>query len=127
MQEDPFDQTDQKLIKIMEQLDVHHSLAKTIMYLSKGGDHRATDIEKEVGLRQPEVSKATNELYRLGWIERTKEMKIGKGRPIYHYHLNKDVDEILFHFQQKKQEEIDRIQQVFKEIEENKLNKEKLN
>ena len=112
------DSFDEEFTKIMDKFDVHYSVSKTLAHLLQGGTHRSIDIEKHTGLRQPEVSKATNELTKLGWIDKTKEYKIGKGRPIYHYQLNKDIDEIFSHFQQQKQQEIKQIKKLLQEIQE---------
>ena len=53
------------------------------------------EIEREAGLRQPEVSIAMQWLRRRGWINKRNMKKEGKGRPVHGYRLSKDFDEIL--------------------------------
>ena len=53
------------------------------------------DIERETGLRQPDVSITTNTLRLKGWLKYKEQKKTGKGRPIKNYSLAVPREKIL--------------------------------
>jgi len=116
MAQKTFTSTDKEIIELLKQIDVDNPLARTLLYLSKVDCCKSIDIERDASLRQPQVSNAIKHLEERGWIKRTYKKKIGKGRPVHYYHLNKDINEIFTYFQEKKQKEIDAIQQVFHDL-----------
>lgn len=111
-----FNSTDMEIIELLKQIDVDNPLARTLIYLSKVDNCKSIDIERDARLRQPQVSNAIKHLEEMGWIKRTYKKKVGKGRPVHYYHLNKDIDEIFTHYKQEKQKEIDEIQQIFQDL-----------
>lgn len=48
---------------------------KVLVYLSNGAEVSAEDIEKNIGLRQPEVNLAVNKFVKLGYVGITQEVK----------------------------------------------------
>lgn len=69
---------------------------KVLVYLSNGAEVSTVEIEKDLGLRQPEVNLAVNSFVKLGYVESTKQMKkTGKGRPIKYYKLVVPLEKIV--------------------------------
>ena len=75
--------------------DIPRSVAYTLVYIRDKGEITSVEIERETGLRQPEVSIAMQWLRRKGWINKRNMKKEGKGRPIHGYRLSKSFNEIL--------------------------------
>ncbi len=101
-----------KMAKILVMSSIPRSVAFTLVYAKGKEEVTSVEIERETGLRQPEVSIAMQWLRRKGWINKRNMKKEGKGRPVHGYRLSKDFDEIL--------EEI--IQDLEQKIEEVKVN-----
>ncbi len=79
-----------KLAKYLIISDIPRSVAYTLVYIRDKGEVTSVEIERETGLRQPEVSIAMQWLRRKGWINKRNMKKEGKGRPIHGYRLSKD-------------------------------------
>lgn len=78
---------DENLIEMLIQTGMSKNIARTLVFLSKRQETSSVDIEKATGLRQPEVSIATQELRRRHWVEKREIKKEGKGRPVHAYRL----------------------------------------
>lgn len=85
----------EKLAKFLILSDIPRSVAYTLVYIRDKGEITSVEIERETGLRQPEVSIAMQWLRRKGWINKRNMKKEGKGRPIHGYKLSKEFNEIL--------------------------------
>ncbi|MCL5437638.1 MAG: ArsR family transcriptional regulator [Thermoplasmataceae archaeon] len=84
-----------RLAKYLIISDIPRSVAFTLVYIRGKDEITSVEIERETGLRQPEVSIAMQWLRRKGWINKRNMKKEGKGRPIHGYKLSKDFNEIL--------------------------------
>ncbi len=84
-----------KLAKYLIISDIPRSVAYTLVYIRDKGEITSVEIERETGLRQPEVSIAMQWLRRKGRINKRNMKKEGKGRPIHGYRLSKSFNEIL--------------------------------
>ena len=84
-----------KLAKYLIISDTPRSVAYTLVYIRDKGEVTSVEIERETGLRQPEVSIAMQWLRRKGWINKRNMKKEGKGRPVHGYRLSKGFNEIL--------------------------------
>lgn len=84
-----------KLAKYLIISDIPRSVAYTLVYIRDKGEVTSVEIERETGLRQPEVSIAMQWLRRKGWINKRNMKKEGKGRPIHGYRLSKGFNDIL--------------------------------
>lgn len=80
---------------ILHSLGVQRNAAKVIAYLAGGNEATTRDIEREAGLRQPEVSIAMRTLRRENWIREWEVKAEGKGRPYKVYALTVPVGEII--------------------------------
>jgi predicted transcriptional regulator len=85
----------ERLARYLITSDIPRSVAYTLVYIRNKGEITSVEIERETGLRQPEVSIAMQWLRRKGWINKRNMKKEGKGRPIHGYKLSKNFGEIL--------------------------------
>lgn len=111
-----FDPQDEKIIRVFADLGMPKNLAKTLMYISKSEECRSAEIERQAGLRQPEVSVAMQELQKKGWINKRDLKKKGKGRPIHLYSLNSNITDIIKNFEKEKIKEIELIKKDLDEL-----------
>lgn len=77
----------EELASLLDALGVDERPARVIGFLGVHGNGRSSEIEDELGLRQPEVSQATKHLRERGWVVAVPEKTSGKGRPVNNYHL----------------------------------------
>ncbi len=84
-----------KLAKYLILSDIPRSVAYTLVYIRDKEEVTSVEIERETGLRQPEVSVAMQWLRRKGWITKRNMKREGKGRPIHGYRLSKSFNEVL--------------------------------
>ncbi|MCW6171009.1 MAG: ArsR family transcriptional regulator [Thermoplasmatales archaeon] len=84
-----------KLAKYLILSDIPRSVAYTLVYIRDKDEVTSVEIERETGLRQPEVSVAMQWLRRKNWITKRNLKREGKGRPIHGYKLSKSFNEIL--------------------------------
>ncbi|MCL4420311.1 MAG: ArsR family transcriptional regulator [Candidatus Thermoplasmatota archaeon] len=84
-----------KLAKYLILSDIPRSVAYTLVYIRDKDEVTSVEIERETGLRQPEVSVAMQWLRRKSWITKRNLKREGKGRPIHGYKLSKNFNEIL--------------------------------
>ncbi len=105
-----------RLGKILIESSIPRSVAYTLVYTRGKGEVTSIEIEREAGLRQPEVSIAMQWLRRRGWINKRNMKKEGKGRPVHGYRLSKDFDEILEEIMQDLAVQIDSIKKNINEI-----------
>lgn len=106
-----------KLGKILIESRIPRSVAYTLVYTRGKEEVTSIEIEREAGLRQPEVSIAMQWLRRRGWINKRNMKKEGKGRPVHGYRLSKSFDEILDEIMADLSSHIEEIKDNIKEIE----------
>ena len=102
-------QHDKKAIKLFIKLGLTKNLAKTLIYISQHNECRSVDIERETNQRQPEVSEATVQLMKKGWIKKRDLKKKRKGRPVQIYILAYPINEILTKIEKEKIKEFEKI------------------
>ncbi|AAT42783.1 MarR family transcriptional regulator [Picrophilus oshimae] len=105
-----------KLAKYLIVSDIPRSVAYTLVYIKDRGEVTSVEIERETGLRQPEVSIAMQWLRRKGWITKRNMKKEGKGRPIHGYKLSKDFNEILEEIINDLEKKIDEINNTINQL-----------
>lgn len=113
-----------KLVKILSDSGIPRSVAFTIVYTRGKEEVTSVEIERETGLRQPEVSIAMQWLRRKGWINKRNMKKEGKGRPVHGYRLSKDFNEILEEIVQDLTNKIQMIEDDIKQLQDYKRNPE---
>ncbi len=107
---------DRRAIRLFTELGMPKNIAKTLVYISKNGGCRSFEIEQETNQRQPEVSAATHELMKKGWITKRDFRKKRKGRPFQIYKLAYSVEEILAKIEKEKIQEIEHIKKEFSSL-----------
>ncbi|MCL4350856.1 MAG: ArsR family transcriptional regulator [Candidatus Thermoplasmatota archaeon] len=105
-----------KMAKILIMSSIPRSVAFTLVYAKGKDEVTSVEIERETGLRQPEVSIAMQWLRRKGWINKRNMKKEGKGRPVHGYRLSKDFDEILEEIIQDLEQKIEEVNVNIKEL-----------
>jgi len=103
------DKKDDKAVQIFTELGMPKNMAKTLLYLSQVPECKSTDIEQCANMRQPEVSKAMQELRKRGWIQKQDLKNKGKGRPVHIYKNTTNLSEILKTFEQEKLKEFETV------------------
>lgn len=83
------------LVKKICRAGVKRHVALSLVYTASVEEATRRDIESATGLKQPEVSIATQDMREKGWMEKRNIMKEGKGRPIHSYSLAKSIEEIV--------------------------------
>ena len=114
----PISEDGEKLAKSLILSDIPRSVAYTLVYIRDKGEITSVEIERETGLRQPEVSIAMQWLRRRGWVNKRNMKKEGKGRPIHGYKLSKGFNEILEEIIMDLSSEIQEIQDKIKKLQE---------
>ncbi len=114
----PISEEGEKLAKSLILSDIPRSVAYTLVYIRDKGEITSVEIERETGLRQPEVSIAMQWLRRRGWVNKRNMKKEGKGRPIHGYKLSKGFNEILEEIIMDLSSEIQEIEDKIKKLQE---------
>lgn len=111
-----FDKEEEKITQLFTELGMPRNLSKTLMYISQVEECRSADVEKGADLRQPEVSIAIQELLKKGWITKRELKKKGKGRPVHIYKNSMQLTEIMNHFEEEKNEELNSVKKDLTEL-----------
>jgi predicted transcriptional regulator len=97
----------EQLGEIFQQQGFGRTEALTLASLVSGtGSQTGRQIEHDTGLRQPEVSKATTELYAKGYVAIKYQSHSGKGRPEKAVSLRDNVPDMLLKAETKRHEEM---------------------
>lgn len=84
-----------KFVNMLAKTGLSKNTARAFAYMAARDETTSREIEDNTHLRQPEVSIATNELRRMGWIDKRDIKKEGKGRPVHGYRLKKPLKDII--------------------------------
>jgi predicted transcriptional regulator len=101
------DEKGEEIADALISLGMSRYAAMTLSYLQNVDEAAAVEIEKEVGLHQPEVSIAMKELKERGWINEREEKKPGKGMPHKIYSLKIGLKEIVSHLEKQQRKAAD--------------------
>lgn len=88
------DKNEEKLIELLQRFGYFHIDAKILTYMLRKGEAGSRQIERDMNLRQPEVSTGVKKLRKRGLIGKTTVRTVGKGRPTDNYHLKMKPDAI---------------------------------
>lgn len=83
------------VIRALVSTGLSRNSAKVLVYISMNEGATSENIERDMTLRQPDVSVAVQDLYTKGWLSRISVKKVGKGRPKYIYNLSKPFRDIV--------------------------------
>ncbi|HMB44259.1 MAG TPA: transcriptional regulator protein, partial [Candidatus Methanoperedens sp.] len=101
------DDSDEEISEILMSSGLSRPVARTLAYLQKVDTATSIDLERETGLRQPEVSIAMKQLDPFDWIDESEEKKPGKGRPNKVYSLKVRFKDIIAHLEKEQKKAID--------------------
>jgi predicted transcriptional regulator len=112
------DEKDWAFINGLQSLGVNRNVARLITYLKDIENASSRDIEMATGLRQPEVSIATQILRDMGWISEHEVKGNGKGRSLKIYALRATIEEIIEHYEAEKNQESARTIEAIQKLKE---------
>jgi len=95
--------------------------AKVFVYIATNPNTTSETIEREMRLRQPDVSVSVQDLYSKGWLSRVSVKGTGKGRPKYIYTLSKPFRDIVAEIERSEMEKIAAIEANIKDIQRSEL------
>ena len=99
----------EKLTELLTANGLQPNAARVLACWNEDDDELTTwDIELSTQLRQPEVSMATRDLHRRGWLSIRQQRQEGKGRPLNVYRLAMPLREIVREIVRERNREIDR-------------------
>ena len=90
--------------------------AKVFSYIAMNKGTTSEKIEREMCLRQPDVSVSVQDLYSRGWLNRVSIKGTGKGRPKYLYTLSKSFRDIVAELEKAEKEKIRAIESNIKDL-----------
>lgn len=114
--EDAFDEDEREFVELLREAGLRKNGAKILVYIASNEGAKTTEIERDLRLRQPEVSLATNELKGKGWIKKVRNKKSGQKKAWLHYYLDKPLDDIIEDIVQEKKKKIREIEQTIEEV-----------
>lgn len=106
----------EELVRALMYAGLSRKLALTLICIAKHDEITSADIEKETGLRQPEVSITIQELEDRGWVERRHIKRGGRGRPANSYHLSRSLKDIMRNIEDEENRKIKKIKENIKRL-----------
>lgn len=90
------DDKDTEFVNLLNAVGVPKNVSKALVLINNNGEANSREIEIGTSLRQPDVSIATKEMLRRGWIS-VEEVKSDetKGRPTKVYKLATSIADIV--------------------------------
>ncbi len=105
-----------ELVERLRQAGVEKNIALTLVFVAGKKEATRRDIENATGLKQPEVSIATQEMRGRGWMDKRDIKKEGKGRPVHGYKLDSPIDEIIKEVEKEEKERINEMENNLEKI-----------
>lgn len=90
--------------------------AKVLVYITLNQGTTSENIERDMNLRQPDVSVSVQDLYSRGWLSRVSVKRAGKGRPKYIYNLSKPFRDIVSEIERGEMEKIKEMEENIKKL-----------
>ncbi len=110
------DEKNEEIADTLISLGMKRPIARVLSYLKNRNEVTSVELERETGLRQPEVSIAAKELKEYGWINEREEKKPGKGRPHKVYSLKVGFNKIIAQLEKQQRKAIDEMQKNIKRL-----------
>jgi predicted transcriptional regulator len=110
------DEKNEEIADTLISLGMKRPIARVLSYLKNRNEVTSVELERETGLRQPEVSIAAKELKEYGWINEREEKKPGKGRPHKIYSLNVGFNKIIAQLEKQQRKAADEMQKNIKRL-----------
>ncbi len=110
------DEKDEEIADALISLGMSRNVARILSYLQNKNEVTSVELEREAGLRQPEVSVAMRELEEHNWINEREEKKPGKGRPYKVYSLKVGFNKIIAELEKQQKKAVDEMQKNIKRL-----------
>jgi predicted transcriptional regulator len=110
------DEKNEEIADTLISLGMKRPIARVLSYLKNRNEVTSVELERETGLRQPEVSVAAKELKEYGWINEREEKKPGKGRPHKVYSLKVGFNKIIAQLEKQQRKAVDEMQKNIKRL-----------
>ncbi len=101
------DEKDEEIADVLISLGMSRPIARVLSYFQNKNEATSVELERESGLRQPEVSIAMRALKERGWISEREEKKPGKGRPNKVYSLKVGFNKIIAEIERQQRKAVD--------------------
>ena len=112
------DEKDEEIADALISLGMSRPVARTLSFLQDVNEAAAIELERGLGLHQPEVSLAIKELKERDWINEREDKKPGKGRPYKIYSLKVGFNDIIAQLEKQKRKAVDESQAKIKRLKE---------
>ena len=112
------DEKDEEIADALISLGMSRNVARILSYLQSKNEVTSVELEREAGLRQPEVSLAMKELEKRDWINEREEKKPGKGRPYKVYSLKVGFNKIISELEKQQKKAVDEMQKMIERLKE---------
>ncbi len=112
------DEKDEEIADALISLGISRNVARILSYLQNKNEVTSVDLEREAGLRQPEVSIAMRALEERDWLKEREEKKPGKGRPYKVYSLKVGFNKIIAELEKQQKKAVDEMQASIKRLKE---------
>lgn len=109
------------VITALVNTNMSRNTAKVLVYIATNHGTTSENIERDMCLRQPDVSVSVQDLYTKGWLSRVSVKGTGKGRPKYIYTLSKPFKDIVTEIETTELDKIKAIEANIKEIRSSEL------
>ncbi len=110
------DEKDEEIADALISLGMSRNVARILSYLQNKNEVTSVELEREAGLRQPEVSIAMRDLEEREWISEREEKKPGKGRPYKIYSLKVGFNKIIAELEKQQKKAVDEMQKNIKRL-----------
>ena len=112
------DEKDEEIADALISLGMSRPVARTLSFLQDVNEAAAIELERGLGLHQPEVSLAIKELKERDWINEREDKKPGKGRPYKIYSLKVGFNDIIAQLEKQKRKAVDESQAKIERLKE---------
>lgn len=109
--------TRDRIVELLISAGANKSEAKVLIFLYENAEATQRQIEVNMNMRQPEVSRALSSLVEKGIVKFRQVKKVGRGRPVKVYSLNRDFKEIVKSYIDAKRKELEQIKRDLEELE----------
>ena len=109
------------VIKALINTGMSRNTSKVFAYIALNKGTTSEKIEREMCLRQPDVSVSVQDLYSKGWLNRVSIKGTGKGRPKYLYTLSKSFKDIVSEVEKAEKDKIKEIESNIKDLKSSEL------
>ncbi len=107
---------DEKFVELLVKNGIKPKIARTLAYLTGKEEVKSIEIERDTGLRQPEVSIAIQFLRNKGWVKKRDIKKQGKGRPVHAYRLASPLSKIIGEIETDRRKKIDDLEKSLSDL-----------